>query len=363
MTELPLPEIGKVWRRWEARFVAAGVDYNIMTKLKSEIDNWLDWCSAWCAKAADLESFGDEAMERGHTRTAAKSWETASVLYHFGGMFFISDMDQFHESHEKKLAAFAKASPYLDPPVERFEFPFNGLNLVGYLRLPKGVEKPPVVIFNNGFEGVKEESHQRTDRYLERGLATITWDGPGRGEAWPDLPMHGENGPPVAAMIDYLETRDDVDATRVGASGPNRGGFAGVKAAAYDERIKALAVASPGYDRRKYPHWEDPYEVAFMLHLFHLEDPDELRDRVMNQTDFTLEGQAEKIRCPSLIIAGGQDEGTHYKGSLRLYEEIQGYKEWVVFPDAERNGNNVPYKVRPRLADFIADHLGAGSSG
>jgi 2,6-dihydroxypseudooxynicotine hydrolase len=154
-------------------------------------------------------------------------------------------MDKFHESHRNVVAVFAKGAPHLNPPVERLDVPFNGVKLPCYLRRPKGVEKPPVVIHCNGFEGVKEESHQRTDHYMERGLATITWDGPGRGEAWADLPMSGENGSAVGAIIDYLETRDEVDAGRVGITGPNRGGFAAVEAAAAEPRIKALAVASP----------------------------------------------------------------------------------------------------------------------
>jgi 2,6-dihydroxypseudooxynicotine hydrolase len=353
-----LPQVEAVWRRWEPRFIAAGTDYNIMLKLKSEIQDWTEWCQKWSEKAADLEIFGDEAMERGHIKTAALSWNAAAMLYQFGGMYYIYDMDQFYESHRKKLAAFAKAAPHFDPPVERFEVSYDGVQLACYLRVPKGVEKPPVVIFNNGFEGVKEELHQRTHWYLDRGLATLTWDGAGRGETWEHMPMSGHNGPLVAAIIDYLETRDDVDATRIGASGPNRGGFAGVKAAAYEPRIKALGVASPGYDRRVVK-WDDPYEIAFMLHLFHLKTEEELRDRIMNQTDFTLEGEAENIKCPTLIIAGGQDAGPQYEGSVRLYNEVQGPKEWVVFPDAERNGNNVPYKVRPRLAVFMADSLGA----
>ena len=357
MSQLPLPAIDKIWRRWEPRMIGAGVDYNIMLRLKNEVESWTEWCRAWSAKAADLEAYGDEAMERGHFLTAGESWAAAAVLYHFGGMYYISDMEQFQESHQKKLAAFAKAAPHVDPPVERFEISFGGSMLPCYLRRPQGVEKPPVVIFNNGITGVKEELHQRTSRYLARGLATISWDGPGRGEVWEHLPWSGEIGPPVAAIIDYLETRSDVDGTQVGVSGPNRGGFAGAKAAAYDPRIKALAVASPGYDRRRMK-WEDLYEVAFMLHLFHLNTEDELRDRLMNQTDFTLEGEAQNIRCPTLVIVGGQDEGDQYQGSLRLYNEVQGYKEWAVFPDAERNGNNVPYKVRPRLADFMAQHLG-----
>lgn len=360
MSQIPLPAIDKIWRRWEPRFIGAGIDYNIMIRLKSEIERWEDWCRAWCERAADLEAFGDEAMDRGHTLTAAESWASASVLYHFGGMYFINDMEQFHESHRKNLAAFAKAAPHLKPPVERFEVSVDGVRFPCYLRRPTGVQKPPVVISFNGFEGVKEESHQRTARFLARGLATISWDGPGRGEVWEHMPMNGEHGPSVAAIIDYLLTRDDVDGARVGVTGPNRGGFAAVKAAAYEPRIKALAVASPGYDRRRIK-WDDPFEVAFMLHLFHLKTVDELRDRIMNQTDLTLEGQAQNIRCATLVIAGGQDEGEQYQGSLRLYNEAQGYKEWVVVPDAERNGNNVPYKIRPRLADFMAEHLGANN--
>jgi 2,6-dihydroxypseudooxynicotine hydrolase len=150
--------------------------------------------------------------------------------------------------------------------------------------------------------------------------------------------MTGEVGPPTAAIIDYLETRDDIDAERIGITGTNRGAFLGIRAAAYDSRIKVLAVTSPGYDRRD-TKWDDPYEVP-------------------GQKDFSLEGCAETINCPTLLIAGGQDEGGHYAGSLQFYKELQGPKEWVVFPDAERNGNNVPYKVRPRLADFVADHFG-----
>jgi fermentation-respiration switch protein FrsA (DUF1100 family) len=89
---------------------------------------------------------------------------------------------------------------------------------------------------------------------------------------------------------------------------------------------------------------------------------DALRDR-LNQRDLSLEGDAEKIRCPILFIAGGRDDSDHFSGTRRLYNEVQGDKDWVVFPDAERNGNNVPFKVRPYTADFLADRLGANPRG
>ncbi len=352
---VPNPNVAQVWRRWEARFMGAGMDYNVLLRFKAQISDWGEWCRIWSAEAADREAFGDEAMARGHTLTAGEAWSAAAIMYHFGGMYYICNMVQFHEAHKKKLAAYAKALPVLQPAAERIEVPFDGTYLAGYLRRPVGAVRPPVVIIYNGFEGVKEESERRTSELLARGLATLTWDGPGRGESWERLPMTGNYGPATKALIDYLETRSDVDTSRIGATGPNRGAFLAAKSAAYDSRIRALAATSAGYDRRG-TDWDDPYQVAFDLHIFHLDNLEALRER-LNQKDLTLEGDAEKITCPVLVIAGGRDEKSHFSGSQRFFDEVCGPKEWVVFPDGERNGNNVPFKVRPRTADFLADCL------
>lgn len=349
-------DLSRIWRRWEARFIGIGLDFNVLLKLKKEITSWEEWCQKFSAEAADREAFGDEAMARGRRLTAAQAWSQAALLYHLGGMYFICDMDQFWQAHACKLAAYAKAAPRLCPPAERIEVEFGGTRLAGYLTKPAGSERPPVVILFNGFEGVKEEGQQRLGELLDRGLATFTWDGPGRGESWQHLPMTGHYGPPTAAVIDRLTQRRDIDASRIGATGPNRGAFVAAKAAAYDPRIKALALTSPGYDRRE-TAWDDPYQLAFDMHLFHLDSLDALRER-LTQADLTLEGEAGRIRCPTQIIVGGRDAQGHRSGSQRLYDELSGPKEWIVFPDGERNGNNVPFKVRPTLADFLAERLG-----
>ena len=104
------PKIEAVWRRWEARFVGAGVDFNVIKRFKSQIGDWDEWCKVWSAEAADREAFGDEAMARGHKLTAAEAWSSAAALYHFGGMYYINDMEQFDQAHRNKLNAFAKIS-------------------------------------------------------------------------------------------------------------------------------------------------------------------------------------------------------------------------------------------------------------
>ncbi len=354
-------DLGRIWRRWEARFIGIGLDFNVLLKLKAEIQSWDEWCQKFSAEAADREAFGDEAMAQGCRLTAAEAWSQAALLYHLAGMYFISDMEQFRQAHRCKVAAYAKAAPLLCPPAERVEVDFQGVRMPGYLTRPLGVDRPPVVILFNGFEGVKEEGQQRLSTLLDRGLATFTWDGPGRGETWEHLPMTGNHGPATSAIIDVLEKRSDVDASRIGATGPNRGAFMAAKAAAHDRRIKACALTSPGYDRRG-TDWDDPYQVAFDMHLFHLDNVEALRER-LNQSDLTLAGEAGRIACPTQIIVGGRDAKGHRGGSQQLFDEVAGPKEWVVIPDGERNGNNVPFKVRPKVADFLARHLGGNVRG
>jgi hypothetical protein len=48
----------------------------------------------------------------------------------------------------------------------------------------------------------------------------------------------------------------------------------------------------------------------------------------------------------------------HISGTRRLYNASPGTREQVVFLDAERNGNNTPFKVRPSTAGFLAARLG-----
>jgi alpha-beta hydrolase superfamily lysophospholipase len=381
------PDIEAVWRRWEPRFIAAGVDANIVARLKSEVSTWDAWEPAWRAAAADLEEAAEAAYARDRLLTAGELWASASVIHHFGGMYLISDPARFAEAHDRATATFRRAAPLLsppahrivgrlgdaelvgylrvpvtptpppvvDPPAVRFTATFDGVELACYLRVPAGRAKPPVVMLFNGFEGTKEESNQRVSHLLERGLATLSWDGPGRGETWSRLPMTGDYGPAAGAMIDALEQRGDVDATRVGALGPNRGGFLAAKAAASEPRIRGLAVTSPGYDRRL-SDWKTAYEEAFFCHLFHVDSAEELTSLPAVQA-MTLEGEAANIGCPTLIVAGDRDQGAQFEGSQRLFAEISGEKEWAVVKGSERNGNNVPYIVRPLMADFLAEHL------
>src|ERR1700739_1157227 len=57
------------------------------------------------------------------------------------------------EAYKHSLRMFRQAANYFDPPLEIGELPFDGgKKLIGYLQLPPGVKKPPVVLHWGGVD-------------------------------------------------------------------------------------------------------------------------------------------------------------------------------------------------------------------
>jgi 2,6-dihydroxypseudooxynicotine hydrolase len=136
---------------------------------------------------------------------------------------------------------------HLDPPGERVTIPYEGTQLAGILRKPKGRTQPPVVVMCVGLDSTKEEMDVYESIMLARGLATLVFDGPGQGEAEYEIPIRGDYEAPVAAVVDYLETRSDVDAARIAVWGVSLGGYYAARAAAFEKRLKACVSLSGPY--------------------------------------------------------------------------------------------------------------------
>ena len=168
------------------------------------------------------------------------------MYYHFGSFLFLRDMAQMKAAHKKQIECRLLALPFLDPPGERVEIPFEGKTLAGILRKPKGVVRPPVVVMAVGLDSTKEETEAYEAPFLARGMAILMFEGPGQGEAQYDFAIRGDYEVPVKAVIDYIETRDDLDTKRVGMWGVSLGGYYSPRATAFEKRIKAcIALGGP----------------------------------------------------------------------------------------------------------------------
>ena len=191
---------------WAPRFTMNGVTAGDFERITSGLTSWNDWCAAWSAVAAEHELLGRDALAEGREMSAGAHLSQAAVYYHFAKFLFVNDLDQMREAHGRAVRCLTDALPYLDPPGRRAEIPFEGSHLAGILREPHGRGPHPVMIMIPGLDSAKEELRSTEDLFLERGIATLSVDGPGQGEAEYHLPIRGDWEVPGGAVIDYVIT-------------------------------------------------------------------------------------------------------------------------------------------------------------
>jgi len=352
----PDPTVDHVLKTWAPRMIVQGIDYNDFMTTSTRIRTWDDWCREWCATAAGHEEFARENEAKGNRQSATEAYFLASMAYHFACNNFPHDLEQYIPAAKKRVECYARAAPYLDPPAERHEVPFENFRMAAYLRVPLGIKRPPVVVIISGLESTKEEARTMEDGLLRRALATFTFDGPGQGESWFQGGMIVEFERATSAVIDYLEKISQVDANRLGVFGPSLGGYLAPRSAACDDRIKACTFAGGMYDRsRVRDRLDDPFEFARISHIWKVYDKQKL---VELHSRCTLEGLAPKIRCPLLVVHGTKDF-VPVEQAKRTYDEASGPKEWVLLEGGNHVCNNMPFRYRPLIGDFLAKHLGA----
>ncbi len=224
---------------WAPRFVASGVPLADFEEVTTGITRWDEWCAAWSARAAVHEKLGRDALAAGSGLSAAGHLTRAALCYHFGKFMFVHDLGQMQAAHLKTVECRQLALPHLQPPGERVAIPYERTHLSGILRQPAGKTRAPVVVMCVGLDSTKEEMDVYESIMLARGMATLAFDGPGQGEAEYEIPIRGDYEVPVKAVVDYIETRSDVDAARVAIWGVSLGGYYAARAAAFEQRCKA----------------------------------------------------------------------------------------------------------------------------
>ena len=130
---------------------------------------------------------------------------------------------------------------------------------------PSGITKPPVVLFLYGYGTDPEKflNQQFCARLASKGFASVGFQTALTGPRYHDRPLKkwfvselpesiGASVHDVQLMIDYLETRDDLDVRRIGIFGQGSGGAISILAAATDRRITAIDVMNPWGD---WPDW------------------------------------------------------------------------------------------------------------
>jgi dipeptidyl aminopeptidase/acylaminoacyl peptidase len=348
------PRVKAAISHWGARFVANGVALADFEDVTRSLTSYDDWCRAWSQRGAQHEQLGREALTKQKFLTAGECLQRAGVYYHFANFLFVNDVPQMKIAHMKAVACRQAALPYLRPPGERVEIPYQGKTLAGILRKPAGVEKPPIVVMAVGLDSTKEEGDAYETPFLARGMATLIFEGPGQGEAQHDLPIRGDYEVPVKAVLDYVETRRDLDTARIGMWGVSLGGYYAPRATAFDKRIKACIALGGPFDWGA--AWDGLPELtreAFRVRS-HAKTDGEAKK---NAATLSLVGIAEKITVPIFIVNGRLDRVVPAADAERLAREVKGPVELLMVEDGNHIANNRAYRWRSQSADWMADCL------
>jgi len=352
------PQVDLIFSHFTPRYVATGVDPNDLNRLVSRIDAWRDWCRIWSDEAARHEQLGSEAASKGRHATAAECRLRAAIYYHYGKHLFTESPDEYRRAHDAMLRCYGAAAADTDPPMQRVEFPFEGVALSGWLRLPRGVQRPPVAIILPGLDACKEELHAWSNAFVKRGLASLTLDGPGQGETAFHMPIRPDWGRVIGAVLDVLEKRADVDGRRVGVVGQSLGALYAPLAAAGEPRLRAC-IANCG-----------PFDWGTTLPKMPRISQDVFRVRSHSATDaealalakqMTLEGKADRIRCPLLVVFGGGDRLIAPAEGKRLAAAAAGPVDFVLYEEGNHVCFNISYRFRPLTADWMAEKLALDS--
>ena len=342
-------------RNWAPRFVASGVPLTDFQEVTAGISQWDEWCAAWSKRAAVHEGLARQALAEGYRLSAGEHFTRAALCYHFGKFMFVHKLDEMRRAHLKVVECRNLALPHLQPSGERVMIPYEGGHLVGILRKPAGVVRPPVVVMCVGLDSTKEELDVYENIFLARGMATLVFDGPGQGEAEYDIPIRGDYEVPVKAVVDYIETRADLDRERIGIMGVSLGGYYSARAVAFEKRIKAcLSFSGPFSWVEIFDGRNELSRDAFRVRS-HCKTMEEAREIART---LTLQGVAKNITCPIYIVGGELDNLTPPANAERIAAEVSGPKVLDIVKGGNHVVNNRRYMYQTQAADWMAQHLG-----
>jgi cephalosporin-C deacetylase-like acetyl esterase len=274
-----------------------------------------EWAAAFMT-VGDKYAAEAKALEATDPQKANADYIRAWRLYSFGRWPFPASPKK-QESYHKAIAAFLAHAHYWDPPLEVVHIPFEGSEVIGYLRLPRNAKGPvPLVIAVNGLDSRKEDLSESFSAILPYGIGFLAVDGPGTGQAPIKVSENSERM--LSRVIDYAQSRPEIDKNRLAVHGVSWGAYWATKLAIVERaRLRGASAQSPPVDtffqkeflmksllgNREYLF----DQVPALMNIFDgVKTLDELAD-ALGKMSLVKQGLLGKPMAPMLILAGVLD--------------------------------------------------------
>ncbi len=327
--------------------------------------------TAWGEMADRLVSLGEENEAAGHRLSAAEKYLRATAYYITAERMQSRHYAPRWAMYQTMLNTMARAIDTGGLRCERVEIPYGDTSFPGLFIPGEGEGPRPCMVFCNGLDSVKEMIYLSIrDKFAARGISVLAIDHPGVGEA---LRLRGLNAIVdterwAGAAVDYLETRGDVDADRIGMMGWSLGGYYAPRAVAYEKRFKMCVAWGANHNwgelqRRRLAREGDRPVPHYWDHVLWVWGENELDDFMSLMPLVTLEGHIANIAVPFLIVHGANDRQIPREYAFQSRDQAINSPDCELKFFTEREGgvehvsaDNIE-PVRSYIADWIADRF------
>jgi len=311
------------------------------------------WFESWMKVAERVERLGqaDEAAE--HSLSAGRKYLRAGIYYLMAERMPSHKDPRRLDAYKRGVDVFKRGLVCRKEPVEFVEIPYGKHKLPAIFSKAPVPGRAPCIVHFDGLDVTKEIIYAAlADEFRRRGVSLLIVDHPGVGAALRllNLPSGPDTEKPAGASVDYLETRADVDANRVGIMALSLGGYYAPRAAAFEKRFKCAVAWGAIFDygrcvADRIGGRGEPSVPGYAEHVNWVFGCETIEETMKIVNRMTLDGVADKITCPLLILHGENDR------QVPLWHAERTYEAAVNSPGRE-------LKIC-RLADGGAEHCGA----
>jgi pimeloyl-ACP methyl ester carboxylesterase len=316
-----------------------------------------EWAAAFMG-VADRYMNEAKSLEKTDPAKANADYVRAWRLYSFGRWPIPASAGK-QRSYEKAIEAFLAHARFWDPPLEIVRIPFEGKEIIGYLRLPKNTNGPvPLVLAVNGLDSRKEDLSESFSAILPFGIGFLAVDGPGTGQSPIKVSENAERM--LSRVLDYIATRPEIDKSRVAMHGVSWGAYWATKMAIVERaRLKGASAQSPPTDtffqkdflmnsligNREYLFDQVP---ALMAIFDNVKTVDEMAE-VLPKMSLVKQGLLGKPMAPMLILAGVLDTQVPISDIYLLLNKGDVPKTAWINPSGGHLGRQVGVWPDPRI--------------
>ncbi len=328
----------------------------------------------WVTMADKLIGLGEEDLALGRNISAGDKFVRAGNYMLTAERLLAHGSDGRMALYERFQEHFYKGLELTGSQAELVEIPYGDSYLTGIFYPAKGAKgRQPVLVQLNGLDSTKEMKFLvGLPHWLaERGVASLVVDQPGTGDALRqrNLTARYDAEHWASKIVDYLETRDDVDSKRIGCEGVSLGGYYCPRAVAFEPRFAMGVCWGANHDWRDVQKRRKAAEGNFPVphywsHVRWVFGADTDEEFMAKAEDMHLDGVLDRIKVPFLVTHGAQDSQIPLKWAHATYDGLVNSpkRELKIFDErtggVQHSSFDNSANAGAYIVDWVAEQLG-----